>query len=126
MDDLEKQLAHLDRYGVVDKDSTLPPTPRRKKPLAQGKKPYEVQVDWEIDLHGFGIIEAEAYLQEIFDMAKRAGMQKIRVIHGGRMGHYGPMARHIQRLLRSQLRHLIQRIELDGLNDGSLLIYLNK
>lgn len=126
MDDLEKQLAHLDRYGVVDKDASAPQAPRHKKKSAQAKIKHETQVDWEIDLHGYGIIEAEAYLQEIFDMAKRAGMQKIRIIHGGRLGHYGPMARHIQRLLRSQLRHLIQRIELDGLNDGSLLIYLNK
>lgn len=125
MDDREKQLAHLDRYGVVDKDADSE-APLRKSPKREKKLRPETPVDWEIDLHGYGIQEAEVHLDEIFTMAEKAGMSRLRVIHGGRLGHYGPMAKHIQRMLKTKLHHKIQRIELDGLNDGALLIYLNK
>lgn len=127
MDDFDIQMAHLQKFGVIDKDQIAEQNhiPRKSKPK-EIKKLYETPVDWEIDLHGLTIAEAEATILEIFEMARKARMNRIRIIHGGRLGHYGPVANHIQRMLKSQLRYFIQRFELDGLNDGALLIYLKQ
>lgn len=127
MDDYEKQMAHLLRFGVPDKDQQLEELRRsqeRPKKPKEEKKLYETPVDWELDLHGQNIQEASASVAEMFDLAARVGMKRLRIIHGGRLGHYGPMAKHIQRLLQSQFRKEVKRIELDGLNDGAILIYL--
>ncbi|MGL1935915.1 MAG: Smr/MutS family protein [Fibrobacterales bacterium] len=125
--DIQKQLEHLNRFGVHNKDSESPTQPihRSKKRIKTHKKNIiETTVDSEIDLHGLTLEEAKATIELEIECLIKSGRDKLRIIHGGNMKRRVPMRRTVEQLLQGPLKKHVLKTYRDHYNFGSIIAVL--
>ncbi len=121
-------LRFIDKYGIVDKDSSASKKPRKKRSPFQkiGKKLRRV-----LDLHGKTIDEAVPLLRNCFLDSQHKGIYSILIIHG--IGHNsdkndGPVLKKtVLDMLENELCNSIQEyrraLPRDG-GDGATVVKL--
>ncbi|MGL1901267.1 MAG: Smr/MutS family protein [Fibrobacterales bacterium] len=125
--DIQKQIDHLNRFGVPNKDSESPPPPvHRPKKRVKSRKTsiIEINVDSEIDLHGLTLEEAKATIELEIDCLTKSGRDKLRIIHGGNMKRRVPMRRTVEQLLQGPLKKHILKTFREHYNFGSIIAIL--
>ncbi len=123
---------HLDKHGVEDKDEIeerskrpfLKSVNNRPKRKMSRPDPFKKKADIELDLHGCTVEESKFRFDEAINEAKIMNYKLIRLIHGGKLGSYGPVKKELDFLIKGVYRSKIKSSRLDSRNDGSTLIEL--
>jgi DNA-nicking Smr family endonuclease len=124
-EDEAKQIRYLERYGVPN--SAKLPEPEKpqyhRKRIKKGPKRKQLQqeADFELDLHGYSVAEALVELDLILEMMHKHCYQLLRIIHGGRIGSYGPIYKAIKRHLHTKYKNQCLLVP-DQRNEGSCLL----
>ena len=77
-----------------------------------------------MDFHGNTVEESKFLFEQALEEAKVMNYKYIRIIHGGKLGSYGPVKKEIDFLIKGAYRNRIASSKLDSQNDGSTLIEL--
>ena len=126
--DIQKQLEHLDRYGIIRKDTSPSQDKhqhKKRKVTKRTSSVIETPVDSELDLHGLTLNEARAAVELEIECLRKARLKTLRIIHGGNLNKKVPMRKEIERLIRGPLKKLIRNSYRDHYNFGSIIIVLN-
>lgn len=128
--DIAKQLDWVDSNPVQDKDfdniDEFKSQFERLKQKRQNSNKHipDVEVDWNIDLHGDTLAEAEFHIYEAFDICLKSKYTRLRVVHGGSIDRIAPIQRRLLALLNGELKVKIKNWKYDENNTGSTVIYL--
>jgi DNA-nicking Smr family endonuclease len=121
-------LAHLERFGVEDKDNRPKNTQKSKKNIYRSDKNV---FRYKLDLHGLTSEEARRSIHISLESCRQRGVKEILIIHG--IGYHsdvneGPVLKGIVRaMLENELHHVIRNFKpaplKDG-GDGATIVYL--
>lgn len=126
-------MAMIAASPIVDKDAaSVANRPSRQKVEKRERKrgtkenstPFFAAIDSEIDLHGYTVAEAEAELIHEVAIARKQGWKRLRVVHGGAVGQYGPVAKRVEKLLRTTLSKQVTNWKTEGHNSGATIVEL--
>jgi DNA-nicking Smr family endonuclease len=112
-------LAHLDHYGIVDKDKSAyrPKTQRKKTEISERGQCRT------IDLHGMRTDEAESALRMVIGTCRDTGARQLKVIHGygahsSPNGEFGILRTLVRNMLETELCSAIKSHRPGGFKDG--------
>ncbi|MBD3346521.1 MAG: hypothetical protein GF401_15815 [Chitinivibrionales bacterium] len=126
--DREEILRHLDKYGVVDKDSLRFSRKNRRRPGRTGRRQRNREI---LDLHGLTEEQAAVHVRASIERCKENGIAQVLIIHG--KGYHstpgeGPVLKKLVRTmldheLRSIIRDWIPALPRDG-GEGATVVRL--
>lgn len=109
-------LAHIERYGVIDKDGKKrSASPRHKK--IKHKKHFR----YKLDLHGMTSDRAAAAVRSTIERCRRQGVAEILIVHGWGMHTKGgqPVLKQLVRnMLEYELHSKIRDFRAAPMKDG--------
>ncbi|KMQ52796.1 DNA mismatch repair protein MutS [Chitinispirillum alkaliphilum] len=118
-------LSHLNKYGVVNKDRSVP----GKKKQKQSRKVKRVRRS--VNLHGLTSEEAAVKVRFAIESCRKAGIKELLIIHGRGIHsdlESGPVLKNmVKNMLRvelcMQIRHFQTARQCDG-GEGATLVHL--
>jgi DNA-nicking Smr family endonuclease len=131
-EDLQKQLNHLEDFGVINKDILEQKTldPHKKKPTKKELKASQSRIyseraaDVDLDLHGYSVEESIALVEMTFEMMKAHQLRTLRIVHGGGRPGYGPVKKALDLEFKTRLKGLIRSNTVEPHNSGASFLLL--
>lgn len=129
------QLAWMATHYITNKDKEAEankvfiskPKQEKKKSSKRNPSAWNLPLpEQELDLHGYGIDEALAAIEEMFLAMKLAKMTVLRLIHGGGHPSSGQIKKAIEQKVRSEWKGKVRFYATEPNNAGASIIQLLK